>query len=69
MNNFLISIILASVWSFFIVISQSNDENKDKTNDYIKIFIISGISIYIGLLYLGSSSNIEYVIKGGSPPF
>lgn len=71
MNNILISVILASVLSFFIIISQSNeDTNKDKTNEYIKIFIISGICIYVGLLYFGSSSSdIKYIIKGGTPPF
>jgi len=75
MTIWLTTLILSSIITLLAILIENNDKYKNKiqyqnTFTYgIKIFIISYLVIYVGLLFMNPESDIKHEIEIGEAPF
>jgi hypothetical protein len=67
MNNLLISLIISSVTTFFVVISEPKKENRQSVG--IRTFIISYLVSFVALIYLVSDNFTSQDIETCEPNF
>lgn len=73
MSNWLIALIMSGVIAFLMVITESNENNKNagqnKMTYAIKVFVISWLTIYCCLTFFGTECEVKPDIEVGEPPF
>jgi hypothetical protein len=71
MELWLLAIVLSIVITILLLLAeQSHPERNDKTTFGVKVFIISFITIYFGMLFLGPECvDVTHEISTGEPPF
>lgn len=67
MSSWLISLILSAIITLLLILLD-NDNQRDKKTYGIKVYVVSFLSIYFGLMFLGDN-EIKHEINTGEPPF